>query len=183
MTKENTVLAGPLDPEQRIKTKKLSIKERLYKSFLFFFLAVPQDRIEPGQWECRILTIGLPVNYQKSVIFCYHVQATLIKFFKLSKSGVPNPQVTDQTVPEPVRNQTTEQKVSGRRANLRLPYLGTAGIKQLLWLLLNLFPISTFEYLSLINIVFCLKAKMGIYMVSPQDTWTQLCALIWRVNT
>lgn len=49
MTRENTVLAGPLDPEQRIRTKKLSIKERLYKSFLFFFLAVPQDRIEPGQ--------------------------------------------------------------------------------------------------------------------------------------
>lgn len=45
MTKENTVLAGPLDPEQRIRTKKLSIKERLYKSFLFFFFgcAARQD--------------------------------------------------------------------------------------------------------------------------------------------
>ena len=73
--------------------------------------------------------------------------------------------------------------MAGERAKLHLPYLRTAGIKQLLWLLLNIFPTGTFEYLSLINIVFYLKTKMGIYMVSPQDTWSQLYALIWRVNS
>ena len=68
--------------------------------------------------------------------------------------------------------------MSGRRANLRLPYLGTAGIKQLLWLLLNLFPISTFEYLSLINIVFCLKENGNLYGQSPRHLDSVTCTYL-----
>lgn len=48
MTREKTVIAGPLDPEQRMRTKKLSIKKKLYKSFLFFGCDT-RLRIEPGQ--------------------------------------------------------------------------------------------------------------------------------------